>query len=154
MSILDRFKKQEETLGKGSVAKKVVDADKKEEKKPAKEKKASSDKKAAAPKKEKKATVMISKKATETLLGPIVSEKSAHLADTGVLVFKVASDSNKVSVRNAIRELYKVTPLKVNILTVRGKAVRFGRQIGKTNAYKKAIVTLPEGTHIDIFDGV
>lgn len=149
MSILDRFKKNKEGAEKGSVAKQVVKAEQKDEKK--KPKKAT---KAEEPKKEKKAVQIISKKATHTLIEPIVTEKSAQLSDRGVIVFKVAEDANRVTVRNAFRELYKITPVKVNVMNVRGKSIRFGRTTGQTQNYKKAIITLPEGKRIDVFEGV
>lgn len=96
----------------------------------------------------------ISKKALNILLGPVVSEKAANLGQKNVVVFKVSKGANRVAVRNAIRELYKVTPVRVNMLTVRGKWVRFGRFEGRQNTYKKAMVYLPEGTSLDIFEGV
>lgn len=158
MSIFDRFKKDNEDLGKGSVAKQVVDADKKEDKaeKPKASKKKSEAKKGEkkSETKAKKAVQIVSKKATHTLLEPVVSEKSAQLSDRGTLVFRVAKDANKVEIRNAFRELYKVTPIKVNVINVPGHAMRFGRLQGRTKDYKKALVTLPEGTHVDIFEGV
>lgn len=146
MSLFDRFKKNKEDLGKGSVAKQVKPVEKKEAKKaPAK---------AKAAKKEKKVASPISKMATRILIAPLASEKSARLSDRGVVVFKVARDANKNNVREAFREMYKVTPVRVNIIRMRGKAMRFGRTRGRTQDYKKALVTLPEGTRINIFEGV
>ena len=97
---------------------------------------------------------MISKKATSTILSPDVSEKTAQLSDANILTFKVAPGANKIEVRNAFRELYKVTPIKVNIMNVRGKPVRFGRIRGKRQDYKKALISLPKGTKVDIFEGI
>ena len=90
----------------------------------------------------------------EIILKPVVSEKSAHLSDNNVLVLHVANRANKVQIKQAFRELYKVTPERVNILNMRGKRVRFGRRTGKRSDYKKAIVFLPKGTTIDLFEGV
>lgn len=149
MSILDRFKKQAEDPKKASVAKKVA-------------KKESGDKatKKVAKKTEKKTSApaskinSASKKATQTLLAPIVTEKSAQLADQDCLVFRVAKNANRIAIRNAFRELYNVTPVRVNIISSRGTEMRFGRVRGRTKDTKKAIIKLPKGVKVDIFEGV
>ena len=81
--------------------------------------------------------------ARDIIIRPIVTEKT----------MKMSSDenANKVSVAQAIKEIYGITAEKVNIVNVHPKTRRVGRYQGKTNAYKKAIVKLPEGTSIDIF---
>jgi large subunit ribosomal protein L23 len=93
-------------------------------------------------------------KAHEVLLGPLVTEKTAMLSDRNVLVLRVATGANRIAIRNAIKALYNVVPTKVNVMNVRGKRVRFGRTLGKRKDWKKAVITLPEGSHIDIFEGV
>lgn len=126
-----------------------------DEKKPAAAKKVA--KKAPAKKTAKKkdeVSLEARAKAHEVLLGPLVTEKTAMLSDHNILVLRVASDANRVAIRNAIKALYNVTPTKVNIMNVRGKRVRFGRTMGKRKDWKKAVITLPEGSHIDIFEGV
>lgn len=108
-----------------------------------------------APKETKiKKGVEVSKKTLDIIIGPVVSEKAAQLAQQNVVVFKVRKDANRVAVRNAVRELYKVTPVRVNIVSVRGKWVRFGRFQGRQGDHKKALVYLPKGTSLDIFEGV
>lgn len=150
MSIFDRFKKDGEVSEKGSVAKQVTavasDSTTPVVKEPAKK----STKKAAT----KASDRGLSSFATRTILAPVVSEKTAHLSDNNVMVFHVASNANRISVRQALKELYNVSPLKVNIMNTRGKAVRFGRSVGQRSDVKKAIVTLPKGTRIDVFEGV
>lgn len=102
----------------------------------------------------KKSSKTVSSLALRTILSPLASEKSASLAEKGVYVFLVAYGANRVAVRQAIRELYKVTPVKVNIINLRGKMKRFGRFNGRRSDMKKALVTLPKGSHIDLFDTV
>lgn len=148
MSIFDRFKKEKEGVAPKSQAPKVKAAPSKATKKD--EKKPTAKKKTAA----KKKVSMLSYAATSTILSPVVSEKSAQLADSNVLVFKVAKNANRVQVRNAFRELYNVTPTRVNILNNRGKRVRFGRVQGKRSDWKKAMIFLPKGVNVDIFEGV
>ena len=101
-----------------------------------------------------KASIEARDKAHKVILGPVVTEKSAMLSDRNVLVLKVAEGATRISVRNAVKALYGVLPERVNIMKVRGKRVRFGRTLGKRSDWKKAMVTLPEGSHIDIFEGV
>ncbi len=151
MAILDRFKKPEEKGAKKSVAAQVKKAsDAKSEVK--------ADKKAVPAKKAEKkkdaVTKTYSRLATSTILGPVVTEKAAQLADRDVLVFYVHPEANRIAVRQAFRELYKVTPVKINIIRMKGKRVRFGRIRGQRSGYKKALVFLPKGTKVDVFEGV
>ena len=67
------------------------------------------------------------------------------------VTFEVAKNANKVSVAQAIKEIYNIKVEGVNIVNVHPKKKRMGRYEGTTSAYKKAIVTLPEGASIDIF---
>ncbi|MBU1126257.1 MAG: 50S ribosomal protein L23 [Patescibacteria group bacterium] len=149
MSILNRFKKKTEAPEKASVATRLAEKDAAAAKKTVK--KAASNKEKTT---QKKSITSVSKLATSTLLAPVVSEKTAKLSDEGVVSFFVAPGANRVAVRQAFRELYKITPVKVNIINVRGKAVRFGRVQGKRNNMKKAHIFLPKGTRVDIFEGV
>jgi large subunit ribosomal protein L23 len=61
---------------------------------------------------------------------------------------------NKVEVKKAIRVIYKVDPVSVNIANFSGKKVRYGRRSGKTKDWKKAIVTLKSGDKIQVYEGV
>lgn len=161
MSILDRFKKSKEQTEKGSVARQVVENEEKKASKSGKEEKRKSGRVKEAKKVKKSQSeaapeiaTSASQRATATILAPIVTEKSAQLSDSGVMAFRVALTANKVMVRQAFRELYKVNPVKVRMINVRGKNLRFGRQTGKRMDYKKALITLPKGKRIDIFEGV
>ncbi|MEK7615361.1 MAG: 50S ribosomal protein L23 [Patescibacteria group bacterium] len=88
------------------------------------------------------------------ILRPMVTEKAAHLASIGQYVFCVDKAANRIQVRSAIRAMYGVTPVSVNIQSVEGKVVRFGRTSGKRKDWKKAIVTLPKGKTIEVYEGV
>lgn len=110
--------------------------------------------KKAAPKAEAKKAVVtktISRFAAETIVAPLVTEKAARLSGANVMVFEVSSKATRIAVKQAIKELYNVMPTKVNIMHVRGGSVRFGRFTGTRKDSKKAMVTLPKGTHIDVF---
>ncbi len=101
-----------------------------------------------------KSTRSVSTLAMRTILAPLATEKTAHLADRGVYGFLVAKDANRIAVRQAFRELYKVTPVKVNIINMRGTMKRVGRNLGRTSDIKKALVTVPKGSHINVFESV
>jgi len=150
MGIFDRFKtkKGEEKI---SMPAKAVEPAAKEDVKPAKAEKKTKATKAA---KEKKAVKTISPDLHGVVVRPLVTEKAAHLASVGKYAFLVNAKANRVQVRAAIKAMYGVLPEAVNIQVVRGKAVRFGRFSGMRKTWKKAIVTLPKGKTIDVYEGV
>jgi len=76
------------------------------------------------------------------------------LVQGGKYTFIVALTANKVEVKKAVEELFKVKVKKVNTLRVKGKAKRVRNIVGRTSEIKKAIVTLREGDRIEIFEGV
>ena len=90
----------------------------------------------------------------KTLLAPLVTEKAAHLADAGVYAFVVPLSANRVAVGQAFRDLYKATPVKVNIVRVHGKEHRFGGVTSRRSDWKKALITVKKGTRIDIFEKI
>lgn len=92
------------------------------------------------------------KNAYSIILAPVVSEKNQMLGTKGKYVFKVASDSEKIEIGRAVEQLFNVKVASVNIMIVAGKAKRMGRSIkaGRRPDWKKAIVTLSEGS-IELF---
>lgn len=87
------------------------------------------------------------------LLSPLFTEKSANLQAQGKYVFQVAPGAGKVEIAVAVRDLYGVKPVSVRIVRLEGKKVRFGRFTGRQKGVKKAIVTLPAGQTITLFEG-
>ena len=84
-----------------------------------------------------------------------ISEKATMLQETtGELVFEVDRDANKIEIKNAIEEIFKVTVVNVNTVNVHGKMKRMGRTQGMTASWKKAVVTLREGDSIEVFEGL
>ncbi len=82
---------------------------------------------------------------------PIITEKSANISADGTkLVLKVAKNANKVQIRQAVEKIFNVKVTNVNTINVRPKSKRVGRYEGKTKAYKKAIITLAEGSKLDL----
>lgn len=92
--------------------------------------------------------------AFKALVKPLISEKASVLGGENKYVFAVARDTNKVEIAKAIEEVYGVKPLKVNIIKVLGKKVRYGRMSGRRKNWKKAVITLPKGESIKVYEGV
>lgn len=87
----------------------------------------------------------------DIILAPVVTEKTAGItADGNKVVFKVTKDANKVQIKQAVEEAFNVKVSNVNIINVRPKKKRVGRYTGATKAYKKAIITLAEGSKLDL----
>jgi len=93
-------------------------------------------------------------RAYRVLLKPLITEKAADLGAENKYVFAVASDANKIEITKAIDEVYGVKPVRVNIIKNQGKKVRYGRTFGKRKDWKKAIITLPKGKTIKVYEGV
>ncbi len=86
---------------------------------------------------------------------PLVTEKSTTQKETNNQVaFEVNQRANKIEIRDAIEQLFKVKVLCVNTMNREGKKKRLGRTAGKKSDWKKAIVTLQKGHSIDFFEGV
>ena len=97
---------------------------------------------------------------------PLLTEKSNRMKETGgapgtdesllqpKILFEVHSDANKIQIRQAVEELFKVKVADVCTQVVRGKVKRMGRFVGQRSNWKKAIVTLLAGNKIEFFEGV
>ncbi|MDR3072607.1 MAG: 50S ribosomal protein L23 [Clostridiales Family XIII bacterium] len=91
----------------------------------------------------------------DVIIKPIISEKSMMDAENKKYTFKVAVGSNKTEVKLAVEEIFGVSVKKVNIMNYKGKLKRVGRQIGRRSSWKKAIVTLAEGSkEIEFFQSL
>ncbi|MGB9857126.1 MAG: 50S ribosomal protein L23 [Dictyoglomaceae bacterium] len=88
------------------------------------------------------------------IIKPILTEKSLNLAKEGKYVFEVARDANKIDVRRAVEEIFKVKVKKVAIINEKPKLRRLGISQGYTSKRKKAIVTLQPGYKIELISGV
>ncbi len=90
------------------------------------------------------------------IISPIRTEKTENILSSGQnkYYFRVAINANKIEIKKATEELFKVKVLKCETIKVKGKQKRWGRTKGKKKDWKKAIVTLPQGEKINIFEGV
>ena len=92
--------------------------------------------------------------AHKILVKPLITEKAANLGVLNKYVFAVGIDANKIEIAKAIEEVYGIKPVSVNIINIEGKNVRYGRKTGRRKDWKKAIVMLPKGKTINIYEGV
>ena len=93
----------------------------------------------------------------DVILAPHITEKSTMASENNAVVFKVANDATKPQIKEAVEAIYaaqKAKVVAVNTINVKGKTKRWRGKPYKRNDVKKAIVTLAEGSMIDITEGV
>jgi large subunit ribosomal protein L23 len=80
-----------------------------------------------------------------------VTEKGTLLGEQNKYMIEVATDANKVEIRNAVESLFKVKVTKVNTMNYDGKLkrMRMGQE-GRRPDWKRAVLTLAEGSSIDL----
>ena len=90
----------------------------------------------------------------DVVQGPIITEKGTLVNELGnPVVFRVHPRANKVEIRQAVESLFKVRVEKVRTTRQLGKIRRVGKHMGRRPDWKKAYVTLAEGSRIDFFEG-
>jgi large subunit ribosomal protein L23 len=90
----------------------------------------------------------------EVIKRPIITEKSTIQKEISNQVsFEVDRRANKIEIKQAVEQLFKVNVIAVNTITVKGKVKRLGRFVGKRSDWKKAIVTLKEGETLPFLEG-
>ena len=95
------------------------------------------------------------KTAYDIIVKPIITERSMSAVADKKYVFQVARDAGKIEIKKAIEEIFGVKVKSVNTINVKGKEKRMGVHVGKTAAYKKAIVTLTSDSKaIELFEGM
>ena len=97
----------------------------------------------------------MNKKAYEILRRPLITEKSTVEKDKGnKLVFEVDQRANKIEIKQAVEQMFKVNVLDVTTMTMKGKKKRVGRFFTKRPDWKKAMVTIKPGQRVEFFEGV
>ncbi|MFH1810420.1 MAG: 50S ribosomal protein L23 [Pseudomonadota bacterium] len=87
----------------------------------------------------------------EIIKRPIVTEKATALkAEANKVCFIVAPWANKIEIRSAVERIFSVKVLDVHTARFHGKLKRMGKNVGYKQTWKKAIVTLAEGSDIDV----
>jgi large subunit ribosomal protein L23 len=93
------------------------------------------------------------------IIKPLVTEKMTALTDKlNRFGFVVRSEANKLEIKREVEALYNVTVVAVNTVRYSGKNksryTKAGLIQGRTNAYKKAVVTLKDGDTIDFYSNI
>ena len=94
------------------------------------------------------------KSAYDVIIAPIVSEKSMGMFQEKKYTFKVNPAANKIEIKKAVEEIFKVEVDRVTTLNVMGKNKRVGVHQGKKSDWKKAIVKLKGTKTIEFFDNL
>ena len=96
------------------------------------------------------------KTAYDIILKPVITEASmSATAAQKKYTFRVAKNATKIEIARAVEELFKVEVAAVNTVSMKSKSKRMGYHVGQTGEWKKAIVTLTEGSNtIEFFDGM
>ena len=90
----------------------------------------------------------------DTIISPVVTEKSTNLSEQNKIVFKVSTKLNKIILKKNIEKIFKVNVIKVNIINKQPrKKIAKGKKV-KIQGYKKAIITLKKGQSIDLTAGI
>ena len=96
--------------------------------------------------------------AAQVILRPVISEKSMDQTQRNKYTFAVHDDANKLQIKSAVEELFKVRVTDVNVLTSKPhekrRNTKRGRSRGFTPAWRKAVVTLAPPDKIEFFEGV
>ena len=90
----------------------------------------------------------------DTIVAPVITEKSTNLSSLNKIIFKVIASANKKNLKKNIEKIFKVNVTKINIINKRNR-IKFtrGRKV-KVKGYKKAIITLKKGQSIDLTTGI
>ena len=90
----------------------------------------------------------------DTLLRPVITEKSMMSSEGGKVVFTVPLSATKEDIKAAVEAIFNVKVEKVNTVTQAGKVKRFRGYEGVRSDYKKAVITLADGQNIDVTAGI
>ena len=90
------------------------------------------------------------KNAHDVVKGMIRTEKGSVMQTINKYLFWVDRSANTIEVKKAVEGIYKVKVDCVNTVMMRGKLKRVRYAVGKTSDWKKAIVTLKDGSKIDV----
>ena len=90
----------------------------------------------------------------DTIVAPVITEKSTNLSSLNKIIFKVIASANKKNLKKNIEKIFKVNVTKINIINKKNRT-KFtrGRKV-KVKGYKKAIITLKKGQSIDLTTGI
>ncbi len=90
----------------------------------------------------------------DTLVRPVITEKSMVSSEAGKVTFMVPLSAGKKDIKAAVESIFNVKVTKVNTVCQSGKVKIFRGRQGVRSDYKKAIVTLADGQNIDVTTGI
>lgn len=91
----------------------------------------------------------------DIIIRPLVTEKSTNMMAEKKYCFQVLKSANKIEIKKAVEEVFKVNVEKVYTMNVIGKNKKMGKYEGKSPDWKKAIVKLtPDSKTIEFFENV
>ena len=102
----------------------------------------------------KKQAAPVENRHYDIVLAPHITEKTTLLAERNAVVFKVAGTASKPEIKAAVEALFNVKVMGVNTIVAKGKSKRWKGKPYQRSDSKKAIVTLAEGSSIDITSGI
>ena len=102
----------------------------------------------------KKQQVAVDARHYDVVLAPHITEKTTMLSEHNAVVFRVSNGASKPEIKEAIEALFNVTVTGVNTMVAKGKSKRWKGKPYQRSDSKKAIVTLAEGSSIDITSGI
>ena len=86
----------------------------------------------------------------DIIVKPHISEKTFNLSQEDKYVFIVSDGSNKTEIKKAVKSIYGVSVVSVNIINIHSRMKRFRGRMGLKSGYRKAIVKLAKGHKIDL----
>ena len=90
----------------------------------------------------------------EVIKKPLFTEKGSNLKESeNKILIEVGKNANKVEIKEAIEDIFKVKVEKVATIKTHGKWKRYGKSIGKRSDRKKALITLKKGEKLDFIEG-
>ena len=90
----------------------------------------------------------------DVLVGPLLTEKGAAMKENeNKVLFRVSRQANKIEIKKAVEEIFKVKVDFVSTINCKGKKKRMGKYEGRRSDWKKAIITLKEGEKLEIIEG-
>jgi large subunit ribosomal protein L23 len=90
----------------------------------------------------------------DLIRAPVITEKATAVSEHNQVIFRVRLDADKRQIKAAVEGLFDVKVDAVNTIRVQGKTKRTRGRVGRRSDYKKAIVTLAEGSRIDVTTGI
>ena len=86
---------------------------------------------------------------------PLFTEKGSQLKESeNKILVEVSPEANKLEIKKAVEEIFKVKVDKVSTITMKGKWKKHGKSLGKRSDKKKAVITLKKGEKLDFIEGV